>query len=177
MNIKNLKTKQIKILILFLFFCLLSCNNKQKEITKILTNDSIEYWNVSGPRDKKRPIYYNSYSFSKAGIYEMYNIDINEIRSIIPNDTVPDDHGNYNKWNFINDSTINMGGFIMKIANYSRDSIVLKDKNNDSYSLYRVIGPFRVDPKSIRKRDSLIIIYAKQRERDKGAISVTDTIK
>jgi hypothetical protein len=70
-----------------------------------------------------------------------------------------------------------MGGFIMKIANYSRDSIVLKDKNNDSYSFYRVIGPFRVSPKSIRKRDSLINVYAKARERDKGAIFAVDTIK
>ena len=176
MNIKNLKKQQTKTIILLFFFCLLSCNNKQKEITQILTNDSIQYWNVSGPRDK-RPIYYNSYSFSKIGIWESYNVDINDIRRIIPYDTVPDKYGNYNKWSFINDSTINMGGFVMKIANYSRDSIVLRDKNNDSYSLYRIIGPFRVSPKSIRKRDSLITIYAKQRERDKGAISVTDTIK
>lgn len=173
---KSLKTQKIKTLILFLFFCLLSCNNKQKEITKILTNDSIQYWNISGPRDK-RPIYRNSYSFSKTGIHEKYNIDINDVRNIIPKDTVPNKYGIYNKWNFINDSTINMGGFIMKIANYSRDSIVLKDKNNDSYSLYRVIGPFRVDPKSIRRRDSLINVYAKARERDKGAIFAVDTIK
>ncbi|WP_123921973.1 hypothetical protein [Flavobacterium sp. LM4] len=176
MNIKNLKAQQTKTVILLLFFCLLSCNNKQKQITKILTNDSIQYWNVSGPRDK-RPVYYNSYSFSKKGIYESYNVDINDIRNIIITDTVPDKYGNYNKWWFINDSTINMGGFIMKIANYSRDSIVLKDKNNDSYSLYRVIGPFKVSPKSIRERDSLITIYAKERERDKGAFIVTDTIK
>ncbi|CAD0001366.1 hypothetical protein [Flavobacterium salmonis] len=176
MNIKSLKIKQIKTLILFLFYCLLSCNNKQKEITKILTNDSIQYWNISVPEDK-RPVYHNSYSFSKTGVCEKYNIDYNEIRNIIPRDTVPDKYGIYNKWNFINDSTINMGGFIMKIANYSRDSIVLKDKNNDSYSLYRVIGPFRVSPKSIRERDSLITIYAKERERDKGAFIVTDTIK
>jgi len=173
---KNLKTQQIKAVLLFLFFCLLSCNNKQREITKILTNDSIQYWNISGPRDK-RPIYYNSCSFSKTGIHESYNIDINEVRNIIATDTIPDEHGIYNKWNFINDSTINMGGFVMKIANYSRDSIVFKDKNNDSYSFYRVIGPFRVSPKSIRKRDSLINVYAKARERDKGAISVTDTVK
>lgn len=176
MNMKSLKTQQIKTVILLLLFCLLSCNNKQKEITKILTNDSIQYWNISGPRDK-RPIYRNSCSFSKTGIHENYNIDINDVRSIIPIDTVPDKYGNYNKWSFINDSTINMGGFIMKIANYSRDSIVFKDKNNDSYSFYRVTGPFRVDPKSIKERDSLITIYAKARERDKGAISVTDTVK
>ena len=176
MNIKNLKAQQTKTVILLLFFCLLSCNNKQKEITKILTNDSIQYWNISEPEDK-RPIYYNSYSFSKTGIHERYNIDINEVRNIIPRDTVPDRHGIYNKWSFINDSTINMGGFIMKIVNYSQDSIVLKGKNNNAYSLYRVIGPFRVSSKSIRKRDSLITIYAKARERDKDAISVTDTIK
>ncbi|MGO4772854.1 hypothetical protein ACEN2I_14425 [Flavobacterium sp. W22_SRS_FK3] len=173
---KPLKTKQIKTVILFLFFCLLSCNNKQREITKILTNDSIQYWNVSEP-DDKRPLYFNSYSFSKSGIYERYNIDINYVRSIIPIDTIPDKYGNYNKWSFINDSTINMGGFIIEIVNYSRDSIVLEGKNNDRFSLYRVIGPFRVDPKSIKERDSLITIYAKARERDKGAIFAVDTIK
>ncbi|MNR64046.1 hypothetical protein D3C85_1865570 [compost metagenome] len=70
-----------------------------------------------------------------------------------------------------------MGGFEIKIVNYSRDSIVLKGKNNSIFSLYRVIGPFRVSPKSIRERDSLITIYAKERERDKGAFFVTDTIK
>lgn len=176
MNMKNLKTQQIKTVTLLLLFCLLSCNNKQREITKILTNDSIQYWNVSEP-DDKRPLYFNSYSFSKSGIYERYNIDINYVRSIIPIDTIPDKYGNYNKWNFINDSTINMGGFIIKIVNYSPDSIVLEGKNNDRFSLYRVIGPFRVDPKSIRERDSLITIYAKARERDKGAIFAVDTIK
>ena len=165
-----------KIIIILLLILSVSCKNKQKEITKILTNDSIQYWNISEPGDK-RPFYRNSCSFSKTGIHENYNIDINDVRNILTRDTVPDEHGHYNKWNFINDSTINMGGFVMKIANYSRDSIVFKDKNNDSYSFYRVIGPFRVDPKSIRRRDSLINVYAKARERDKGAIFAVDTIK
>jgi len=176
MNISNLKTKQIKAVILFLFFCLLSCNNKQREITKILTNDSIQYWNVSVPEDK-RPVYHNSYSFSKTGILESYNIDIDEVRNIRATDTVPDEHGIYNKWNFINDSTINMGGFEIKIVNYSSDSIVLEGKNKSRFTLYRVTGTFRVSPKSIRKRDSLIDVYAKARERDKGALFAVDTIK
>ena len=70
-----------------------------------------------------------------------------------------------------------MGSFEMKIINYSQDSIVLKAKNGDRFSLYRVIGPFRVDPKSIKKRDSLITVYAKARERDKVAIADTVMVK
>jgi hypothetical protein len=176
MNMKNLTALEIKKYVVLMIFCLTSCHNKQNEITKILTNDSIQYWNVSQPKDN-RPIYYNSYSFSKTGIYETYNINIDGIRKIRAVDTVPDKFGIYNKWHFINDSVINMGGFEIKIVNHSRDSVVLKARNGDRFSLYRVIGPFRVDPKSIKKRDSLITVFAQARLRDKGAISVTDTIK
>ena len=55
-NMKNLSVLGIKTLLSFMIFCLISCNNKRKEITKILTNDSIQYWNVSEPRDN-RPFY------------------------------------------------------------------------------------------------------------------------
>ena len=149
-NMKNLSVLGIKTLLSFMIFCLISCNNKRKEITKILTNDSIQYWNVSEPRDN-RPFYRVSYSFTKTGIHEIYNINFDDIRQIRAVDTVPDKYGISNKWHFINDSVIDMGSFEMKIINYSQDSIVLKAKNGDRFSLYRVIGPFRVDPKSIKK--------------------------
>jgi hypothetical protein len=165
------KPREIKTAILFLLFCLSSCHDKQKEITKILTNDSVQYWNIADSNDP-RPFYHNSYSFSKDGICEKYNVDILDKRSIKFYDTVPDERGECNKWRFINDSIIYMLGSKVKIVSYSKDSIIL---GSGRFRLYRVIGPFRVDPKSIKERDSLITVYAKYRALNKDSGSDSDS--
>jgi hypothetical protein len=171
---KPFQMQKTKIALFFMFFCLLSCHDTQNEITQLLTNNSIQYWNIVWHTDTLH-LYRKSYSFSKTGFCEKYAVDVYEKRIILPYDTIPDMHGECDKWHFINDSTIYIRGSEVKIASYSQDSIVFKNKDGSSrYTLYRFIGPFRVDPKSLRERDSLITHYAKCRERDKGAMQVFD---
>ncbi|MEO8240503.1 MAG: hypothetical protein ABI576_20530 [Flavobacterium sp.] len=172
---KNLNLQQIKILALFTLLINLSCSNAKQEndFSHVLTNDSIKFWNISDPNDS-RPFYINSFSFSVDGRCETYNVDIDDQRNIRATDIVEDDHGISNTWKLINDSIINIRGNKSKIISFSNDSIVIGDeKGAKIFTLYRVIGPFRINPESLKERDSLLIEYKKLREKNKNADSAS----
>lgn len=171
---ENLNIQQTKILILFVLSINLSCSNSykhQNDFSHVLTNDSIKFWNISDP-NYSSPFYINSFSFSADGKCEAYNIDIEDKRNIRPTDVVEDDHGISNTWKLINDSIVSIRGTKSKIISFSNDSIVIGDeKGAKIFTLYRIIGPFRVNPKSLKERDSLLIEYKKLRSKNKNEYS------
>ena len=86
---------------------ILSCNNKnntQDLIRLYLTNDSIQVWD-SYTFDKDQKI---SYSFDRLGRCEFYGLGIDGVRRIYPYDSIPNEYGICNRWELINDSTLNI---------------------------------------------------------------------
>ena len=171
---KKLNIQLTKIKILVVLSINLSCSNSSKhenDFSHVLTNNSIKFWNISDPNDC-RPFYINSFSFSADWKCEAYIIDIEDKRNIRPTDVVEDDHGISNNWKLINDNIVSIRGIKSKIISFSNDSIVIGDeKGAKIFTLYRIIGPFRINPNSLKERDSLLIEYKKLREKNKNADS------
>jgi len=121
---------------------LCSCTSKEKRLKHILTGDSIAYWNYEWPRDRAE---YSgaTFSFDKEGNVKQYSFNKIKNDRVLFTDygIVPD-----KKWRISGDTVLrfNYLDIPFKVIKYSKDTIFLKDLDNENTMLIRVKGDLNI---------------------------------
>ena len=119
-----------------------SCTSKEEKLKHILTRDSIAYWNYEFPRDRAE--YWGfTFSFDKDGNAKKYSFNKIKNDRVLFNDdgVVPD-----KKWRISGDTVLRLNylDIPFKVIKYSKDTIFLKDLDNENTMLIRVKGDLNI---------------------------------
>lgn len=132
---KNLKLKSVAFLLIFI-----SCSSSSENMSNLICNDSIQYWNYNMIRDKQNVWF--TFSFNKNGEVLKYSYNKNkQIRWLF------NDYHFETKftWSISNDSVLSFMGSKSKIVKITKDYIQAKDiETNEKKEYFRVKGNLNI---------------------------------
>ena len=132
---KNLKFKSVIFLLIFT-----SCSNSSEDMSYLICNDSIQYWDYNMIREEQN-IWF-TFSFNKNGEVVKYSYNKNkQLRWLF------DDYHFQTKftWSISNDSVLSSMGSKSKIVKITNDYILAKDLETDEKEEYfRVKGNLNI---------------------------------